>query len=176
MEHELALLVRPLVAAALAGVIGWERELAGKAAGLRTHMLVGLASALFMVAAEVVVARYAAGEYDPDVVRLDPTRVMDAIISGIGFLGAGTIFVARGGGIIHGLTTAASVWTTAAIGVVVGLEHYWLAVATTILAFTILRALQRFDPDHPDTLPPARGPAPTRTGSPPTNRTSGSAG
>jgi putative Mg2+ transporter-C (MgtC) family protein len=173
VEQDVALFIRPVVAAVLAGIIGWERETAGKAAGLRTHMLVGLASAVFVVAAEVVVARYAAGEYDPDVVRLDPTRVLDAIISGIGFIGAGTIFVARSAGIVRGLTTAASVWATAAIGVTVGLERYVLAVLVTILAFSVLRFLQRFDPDHPDGVPLES--LPTPPGSPPRSRTSGSA-
>ena len=149
-EADLLLLFRPVVAAVLAGIIGWERERAGKAAGLRTHMLVGLAAALFMVAAEVVVARYAAGGYDPDVVRLDPTRVIDAVATGVGFLGAGTIFVGGERGIVRGLTTAASIWATAAIGVIVGLERYVLAVGVTVLAFAVLHFLQRFDPDHPD--------------------------
>lgn len=153
LEQDLMLLFRPALAAVLAGIIGWERESAGKAAGLRTHMLVGLAAALFIVAAEVVVARYAAGEYDPDVVRLDPTRVIDAIAAGIGFLGAGTIFVAGRRGVVRGLTTAASIWTTAAIGVIVGLERYVLAVGVTILTFAVLHLLQRFDPDHPDPSP-----------------------
>lgn len=153
LEQDLMLLFRPALAAVLAGIIGWEREAAGKAAGLRTHMLVGLAAALFIVASEVVVARYAAGGYDPDVVRLDPTRVIDAVATGVGFLGAGTIFVAGERGVVRGLTTAASVWATAAIGVTVGLERYPLAVGTTALAFSVLHFLQRFDPDHPDPSP-----------------------
>lgn len=150
IEQELLLLVRPAVAALLAGVIGWERESAGKAAGLRTHMLVGLAAALFIVAADVLVARYAAGEYDPDVLRLDPMRVIDAVATGVGFLGAGTIFVSGRDRVVRGLTTAASVWATAAIGVIVGLERYVLAVGVTVLAYAVLHLLRRFDPDHPD--------------------------
>lgn len=150
VEQELLLLVRPVVAAVLAGVIGWERESAGKAAGLRTHMLVGLAAALFIVAADVLVARYAAGEYDPDVLRLDPVRVIDAVATGVGFLGAGTIFVSGRDRVVRGLTTAASVWATAAIGVIVGLERYVLAVGVTLLAYAVLHFLRRFDPDHPD--------------------------
>lgn len=150
VEQELLLLVRPVVAALLAGVIGWERESAGKAAGLRTHMLVGLAAALFIVGGDVLVARYAAGEYDPDVLRLDPVRVIDAVATGVGFLGAGTIFVSGRGRVIRGLTTAASVWATAAIGVIVGLERYVLAVGVTVLAYAVLHLLRRFDPDHPD--------------------------
>jgi putative Mg2+ transporter-C (MgtC) family protein len=150
LEQDLLLLFRPVVAAVLAGIIGWERETAGKAAGLRTHMLVGLAAALFIVASEVVVGRYAAGDYDPDVLRLDPTRVIDAVATGVGFLGAGTIFVAGKRGVVRGLTTAASVWATAAIGVMVGLERYVLAVGSTVLAYAVLHLLQRFDPDHPD--------------------------
>lgn len=153
IEQELMLLFRPVVAAVLAGIIGWERETAGKAAGLRTHMLVGLAAALFMVASEVVVARYAAGGYDPDVVRLDPTRVIDAVATGVGFLGAGTIFVGGERRVVRGLTTAASIWATAAIGVIVGLERYVLALGTTALAFAVLHLLRRFDPDHPDPRP-----------------------
>ncbi|MDQ2670178.1 MAG: MgtC/SapB family protein [Gemmatimonadota bacterium] len=153
IEEDLTLLFRPVVAAVLCGIIGWEREQAGKAAGLRTHMLVGLAAALYIVAAEVVVARYAAGEYDPDVVRLDPVRVIGEIASGIGFLGAGTIFVAGEKGVVRGLTTAASIWATAAIGVVVGIERYVLALGTTALVLAVLHFLRRFDPDHPDPAP-----------------------
>lgn len=154
MEGDLLLLVRPAAAAVLAGAIGWERESAGKAAGLRTHMLVGLAAALFMVAAEVVYERYATTAATESL-RLDPTRVIEAVATGVGFLGAGTIFVSRGAGAVRGLTTAASIWATAAIGVMVGLERYVLAVGVTALAVMILRILQRFDPDHPDPNPDA---------------------
>jgi putative Mg2+ transporter-C (MgtC) family protein len=142
---EMALLVRLVVAGALAAVLGWEREAAHKSAGLRTHMLVGIASALFTVLAELAVRDYPGGETG---LRADPIRVIQAVAIGIGFLGSGIIFVARSGDHVVGLTTAASVWATAAMGIAAGLGHYLLAVGATLLLLLVLHVMARFDRDN----------------------------
>ena len=142
MHSELVLVVRLLAAAALAALLGWEREHAGKAAGLRTHMLVGIGAALYTVLAELSVL-----EIPPDSegFQADPIRVIQAVAIGIGFLGSGIIFVSRQDERVRGLTTAASVWATAAIGVASGLGYYVLAVTSTLLLLLVLRVLVRFD-------------------------------
>lgn len=122
--------VRLLFAAVLGGIIGFEREQKGKAAGLRTHMLVAIGSALF-----VIVVQF------PDGSPADVSRVIQGLVAGIGFLGAGTILNARREQDIKGLTTAASVWLTAAIGVAAGLGRESTATLTTILAVLVLAVL-----------------------------------
>ena len=118
----------------LSASIGLERELSQKSAGLRTHTLVGLGAALFML-----VSKY--GFFDvlgPNVV-LDPSRVAAQIVSGIGFIGAGLIFVRRDS--VRGLTTAAGVWLTAAIGAAAGASLPLLAIATTVGYFIVVWAI-----------------------------------
>lgn len=141
---ELALLVRLLLAGLLAGILGWERESARKSAGLRTHMLVGIASALFTVLAELAVRDYPGKEGG---LRADPIRVIQAVAIGVGFLGSGVIFVSRSGESVVGLTTAGSIWATAAIGIAAGLGYYILAVGATLLLVGVLRGMSRFDRD-----------------------------
>jgi putative Mg2+ transporter-C (MgtC) family protein len=126
------MLWRLLSAAGLAGIVGLDRQLAGKAAGLRTHMMVGLGSAAFTTTAVELVATM------PDA---DPTRIITGVATGIGFLGAGSIM--KAGGEIEGITTAAGIWVVGAIGVACGLGAYTLALATTILAALILVILGR---------------------------------
>jgi putative Mg2+ transporter-C (MgtC) family protein len=142
VNSELQLLTRLLVAAALAGLLGWERERARKSAGFRTHMLVGIAAALYTTIGQLSVA-----EIPPHTERLraDPIRAVQAVAIGIGFLGSGVIFVSRQEDRVQGLTTAASIWATAAIGLAAGLEHYVLAVGATLLLLFVLRVLARFD-------------------------------
>ena len=123
---ELDAVFRILIAAAIGGLIGYERERAQKPAGLRTHLLVCVGAALFTIG-----SIYGFG------IRSDPSRVAAAIVVGIGFLGAGTIF--RGEGIIVGLTTAATIWATAAIGLAVGAGLYLVAITTAIVVFIALR-------------------------------------
>ena len=142
MHPELQFLIRLLVAAALVAVLGWEREHARKSAGLRTHMLVGIAAALYTAIAELTVADIAVGETE---LRADPIRAIQAVAIGIGFLGSGVIFVSRHEDRVQGLTTAASIWATAAIGIAAGLEHYVLAVGATALLLFVLRVMVRFD-------------------------------
>lgn len=141
---ELPLLLRLVLAAALAGVLGWERESARKSAGLRTHMLVGIASALFTVLAELAVKDYPGAEGG---LRADPIRVIQAVAIGVGFLGSGVIFVSKSGDTVLGLTTAGSIWATAAIGIAAGLGYYILAVGATLLLLAVLRGMSRFDRD-----------------------------
>lgn len=142
MHSELALVIRLLAAAALAALLGWERERAGKAAGLRTHMLVGIGAALYTVLAELSVLEISPNS---EGFQADPIRVIQAVAIGIGFLGSGIIFVSRRDERVRGLTTAASIWATAAIGVASGLGYYVLAVTSTLLLLLVLRVLVRFD-------------------------------
>jgi uncharacterized membrane protein YhiD involved in acid resistance len=123
------LIGRVLVAFLLGGVIGIERERRAKVAGLRTHMLVAGGSALFTVASYTLFV----GEGSD----YDPSRVAAQIVSGIGFLGAGAII--RSGGSVAGLTTAASIWMAAALGMAAGGGAFSLAVASTIMAVVVLR-------------------------------------
>ncbi|AKG91686.1 MgtC family [Geoglobus ahangari] len=122
MEELLAL----LLSAALGGVIGYERSKVHKPAGLRTHILVSLGSCLFMILSVKF--------FD------DPARIAAGVVSGIGFIGAGTIIAERREKTkVVGITTAASLWVTAAIGMAVGMGEYLLALFTTILTYVILQ-------------------------------------
>ncbi|MBI2971671.1 MAG: MgtC/SapB family protein [Candidatus Aenigmarchaeota archaeon] len=125
MVAEAELVVRLVVAALLGSIIGIERELHGKPAGMRTHALVCLGSCLFALVSVMI----AGGS-------VDPTRIAAGVVTGIGFLGAGTIFMAKDK--IHGLTTAAEMWVLAAIGIAVGTGFYVVALATTALVFLLL--------------------------------------
>lgn len=152
-NQDLTIAVRLLIAAILSGVVGWERESQGRSAGLRTHMLVGAAAALFVGVAGMTMDTF---PQQPPIVRFDPTRVIQGVILGIGFLGGGIIFVERSGHRIRGLTTAASIWTTTAIGLTVGLGRYLLAALATALVFLILNTLRKLEPnlkEHSDTSP-----------------------
>ena len=126
-------LVRIAVAAALGGLIGLERELDEKAAGLRTHMLVAVGSGLF-----TLVGAYGFSQFSHS--SVDPTRIAAQVVTGIGFLGAGLIF--RQGFTIRGLTTAASLWLVAAIGMAAGAGYWKGAVIATIAALISLRPLE----------------------------------
>ena len=138
LETDLTIFLRLLVVIVLAGILGWERESTGKSAGLRTHILVGVGAVLFVVIGEMFVEKYR--QYDQNM-RFDPIRIVEAIVTGISFLGAGIIFVARDKGVVKNLTTAASIWTTSAVGMIVGLERYVLAVGSTLIIFAVLRFL-----------------------------------
>ncbi|MGO4307379.1 MgtC/SapB family protein [Cupriavidus sp. RAF12] len=127
------ILLRLTLAVLLGGMIGYEREAAGKAAGLRTHMLVALGSALF------VLVPLQAGVPLPDM-----SRVLQGLASGIGFLGAGAIIKLNSEEDIRGLTTAASIWTVAAIGIACGLGRESTAVVATLFGLTILQVLYWF--------------------------------
>jgi len=130
---------RLLVVACLAGMVGLERELRDQEAGLRTHMLVGLGAALF-----VIVGNYSWSGLDfgnQVGIVLDPSRVIAYVVTGIGFLGAGTII--KHGTNIKGLTTAASLWVVAAIGVSVAAGDYWLGIIATAIVLLSLWPLRK---------------------------------
>jgi putative Mg2+ transporter-C (MgtC) family protein len=129
------LVLRMLLATILGGLLGYQRERQGKEAGLRTHMLVALGSAFF------VVVPLQAGMSIGDL-----SRVLQGLIAGIGFLLAGTILKQQAEGQIHGLTTAAGLWLTAAVGVAVGLGRETSAVLGTVLALIILALLPQVGP------------------------------
>ncbi|MFA5712902.1 MAG: MgtC/SapB family protein [Bacteroidales bacterium] len=132
--HEI--FIRLLLAALLGGLIGLERERKELSAGLRTHMMVSLGSSLIMMVSSF-------GFFDilgSQNVGLDPSRVAAQVVSGIGFIGAGTILFLRGG-IVRGLTTASGLWTVAAIGLATGGGLYFAAALTTVIALLILWAL-----------------------------------
>ena len=130
-------ILRILVAAILGGIIGLEREFRAKDAGFRTHFLVGLGSALFMI-----MSQYG---YDDILSRLgssasvDPSRVASQVVTGIGFIGAGTIIFQKH--VVRGLTTAAGLWVTAAIGLTCGSGMFMLAATATILVLLCLEAM-----------------------------------
>lgn len=131
-------ILRLLIAAVLGGLVGLERERLEWVAGWRTHMLVCLGSALV-----AIVSAYGFDAVlSPDRVVLDPSRVAAQVISGIGFLGAGTILFLRREEVVRGLTTAASLWTVAAIGLGAGTGLYLAAVATTVLVVVILALMK----------------------------------
>jgi len=144
--QELNIFARILVICLLAGLLGWERESAGKAAGLRTHILVGIATVLFVVIGEYIAREF--GTYGPHV-RFDAANLLGAIVTGISFLGAGMIiFKQREGRDVVGLTTAAGILTTAAIGVLVGVQQYLVAVGSTVIVFVVLRFVNLLEPKN----------------------------
>jgi putative Mg2+ transporter-C (MgtC) family protein len=118
----------------LGGLLGWERQSGGKPAGLRTHILVSLGAATF-----TMVASYLTNSNAPPLSG-DPTRVIQGVITGIGFLGAGVIIHEQGG--VHGLTTAASIWIAGALGAACGAGALWLAALTAVHALVVLRVLK----------------------------------
>lgn len=135
MSEDLNLVFRLLLAAFLGAVVGFEREHSAKAAGFRTHALVCLGAALVMeVSAHLYIGLGGSA-------GADPGRIAAQVVSGIGFLGAGTII--RGGTVVKGLTTAASLWTVAGIGLAVGSGMYFAAVAATVIVLLVLVGLGR---------------------------------
>jgi putative Mg2+ transporter-C (MgtC) family protein len=130
--------LRLTVAAALGGLIGLERELDDKSAGLRTHMLVAVGSGLFTIVSAYGFREFLTG--GGNVVRADPARIAAQIVTGIGFIGAGVIF--RLGFGVRGLTTAASLWLVAAIGMAAGAGYWAGAVIATVAALATLRPLE----------------------------------
>jgi putative Mg2+ transporter-C (MgtC) family protein len=128
-------IIRLVVGAVLGGLIGLEREAAQKPAGLRTYMLVSLGATLFMVCSLLLGNIVAATTGD----IYDPSRIASTIVQGIGFLGGGVIFAARGQ--VRGVTTAAGIWVAAGIGMATGAGFFMVAAASTIIALITLRVL-----------------------------------
>ncbi len=157
--EELDVLLKVIVAVCLGGVIGVERELSKKPAGIRTHMFVAGASTLVMALSTLVINDF---EQNFDNVRADPVRVIEAIIVGISFIGAGTVLKSEKEHNVYYLTTAASILFAAGIGITVAQELFILAIALTTLVVIINAAVggieqkylgkhkQRTDNIHPD--------------------------
>jgi putative Mg2+ transporter-C (MgtC) family protein len=144
--------VRLAAAAGLGATVGFERELRDREAGVRTHLLVSLGSALFTIVSAYGFHEFLTG--GGSIVRADPTRIAAQIVTGIGFLGAGAII--RDGLSIRGLTTAATLWVVAAIGMACGAGYYWPAIAVTALTLFALwplrliayRTIERIKPEE----------------------------
>lgn len=133
-QHLVQVLIRLVAAVIIGGMIGFERQRAGKSAGLRTHILVALSTALFVIAS-------VAGGLSPE----GTSRVIQGIATGIGFLGAGAILKISDETHIRGLTTAAGIWMTAALGVTIGLGMIGIALIAAVLALLVLSALRRYE-------------------------------
>jgi putative Mg2+ transporter-C (MgtC) family protein len=144
-------------AAFLGGIVGFDRELADKAAGLRTHMLVAAVAAFLMSLTNFLMPTLSLNN---DVVRIDPIRMIEAIVTGITFLGAGTII--RNKSDVEGLTTAASLLFVAVLGITVALNKFYLAIGLTIFNLLILRGIKVVE-EHFSLRQDAEQPAPQKT-------------
>jgi putative Mg2+ transporter-C (MgtC) family protein len=141
MSMDVELILRIIVGTALGAVIGYERDIHGRPAGLRTHAVVALASATFMVVSTHL--GYYQGYKAGDLTDIDGSRIAASVVSGIGFLAGGAIL--RTGLTVQGLTTAAGLWMTAAIGLAAGGGLYAEGVAATVLGVLVLTYLRRFE-------------------------------
>lgn len=140
MVTDIEIIKRLLIALILSGLIGLERETHGRAAGLRTHILVCLGSSLIMLTSIYIFDIY------KGLASVDPSRIAAQVVSGIGFLGAGTIIRFRAS--VKGLTTAASLWAVAGIGLAVGCGFYQGAYVTTLLVLVTLFLLNKIEKDY----------------------------
>ena len=155
MSTELEFLFRVVVAAVLAGLVGWDRESRNRPAGIRTHMLVAAGAALFVAASYLITSRDAtlAGG------KADVVRIPAAIVTGVGFLGAGAIL--RSGERVTGLTTAAGIWVCAAIGVLIGSGFWVIGCGATVIVLIIVNitglVAARTRTSDDETSPPPEG-------------------
>ncbi len=137
MISGISVIIRIIFSAILGGAIGLEREVYGHEAGLRTHILVSVGSALIMLTSLFVFDIY------KDVATVDPSRIASSVVTGVGFLGAGAII--RYGMAVKGLTTAASLWITSAVGLAVGCGFYLAAIFSTIIVLIVLLVLRNIE-------------------------------
>ncbi|MDD5653660.1 MAG: MgtC/SapB family protein [Candidatus Omnitrophica bacterium] len=137
MLNDWQIILRMVLSVILSGFVGLERQMQRRHAGLRTHILVCMGSCLIMLTSLYVFDIY------KNIVALDPARIAAGVITGIGFLGAGAIIRAQEG--VKGLTTAASLWVVAGIGLAVGCGFYSAAITTTFLALVVLFVLRRME-------------------------------
>lgn len=139
MTVSVRMIIDVALAMALGGAIGLERELKDRPAGFRTHMLVAGASALLVCVGQIVLAdgRFNTG----DGIMMDPLRMVESVVAGVAFIGAGTIFAQRAQGAVVGITTAASLLMVAIIGVSVGFRYYAIAVGASALTLLVLVVL-----------------------------------
>ncbi|WP_417592082.1 MgtC/SapB family protein [Owenweeksia hongkongensis] len=133
---EIWVLIDVAIALLLGGMIGLEREWQSKPAGLRTNMIIAGASALFVSLGRVIMVDYT-GLTPLDTMGIDPTRIMHAVIVGVGFIGAGTIIKSTDNNRVMFLTTAATIWMSAAVGICVGLKQYMLAVGVSLMMLIV---------------------------------------
>ena len=127
---EVELIIRIFIAVGLGALIGYERELTHKPAGLRTHIFVCMGACLFTISSFYLLPEDSIGSFDA-------TRIAAGIVAGISFIGAGSIIAAKGD--VKGITTAASLWVISAVGLMIGLGNYLLPIIATIIVFMILR-------------------------------------
>lgn len=142
-SYELAVLIKMFLAAMAGGLIGLEREKHGRPAGLRTHLLVAVGACLMMIVSEAFYLKYGALEADMTAVRVDPARIAAQIVTGIGFIGAGVII--KEGMSVRGLTTAASLWLVAGLGMAFGAGLIWPGMVAVSVALFGLVILKRFE-------------------------------
>lgn len=155
LSGDLLILAEAALALVCGGIIGLERELAGKWAGLRTNMLVCFSAALFVEVSQLVVLTsvpvWESGGISADALGADPVRIVQAIVVGVSFVGAGAVFRDHDRNIARGITTAATLLVVAPIGIAVAEGHYVLALGASVLVVFVLRALEwvedRFVPD-----------------------------
>jgi len=140
--EQLRVLPAVVYAMALGGAIGYERELKDRPAGFRTHMLVAGTSALLLGLSRMVLED---DHYAGTGLRIDPLRLVEAVVAGVSFIGAGTIFASRNGDGVQGITTAASLLTVAAIGITVGFGYLALGFAIAMLTLAVLTLLRWFE-------------------------------
>lgn len=146
MDTQFAIIGEVALAILLGGLIGLERELSRKPAGLRTHMLVAGASALLVCLSRVIMTEISLEPSAPALIRFDPVRIIEAIVTGLGFIGAGTIIRNnQEKGSIEGLTTAASILFAGAIGISVAIHQFFLAAGATILVLLVNYGLGRLE-------------------------------
>ncbi|HJR74314.1 MAG TPA: MgtC/SapB family protein [Luteimonas sp.] len=144
IEQDLWILVRVAAAMLLGGVLGIERELGKHAAGLRTHMLIAGAAALIVGLGDMI-AEHFSGEQYRELIRVDPVRLIEAVVAAVGFVGAGAILRRSESDQVQGLTTASSLLMAAAIGIAAGLGNYLLAFGASLLCVIVLAVFRRLE-------------------------------
>ncbi|HSX61787.1 MAG TPA: MgtC/SapB family protein [Tahibacter sp.] len=151
IENQWWVIAGTAYAMVLGGVIGYERELKDRPAGFRTHMLVAGAATLLIEIGELLMfdTRYRGSQF----IQIDPLRLVEAVVSGVAFIGAGTIFAARSGRTVAGITTAASLFMVAIVGVAVGFGFYLLSLAITLLTLLVLTVLKLAERKKPAEKP-----------------------
>jgi putative Mg2+ transporter-C (MgtC) family protein len=142
MPFDFEIIFRLVLASFLGGLVGLEREVHGREAGIRTYLLVSLGSALIMIVSEYLAFEYQ-GKFSSDLFRVDPGRIAAQAITGIGFLGAGVIIRYKNS--IRGLTTAASMWVVCAVGLAIGAGYYLFGSAVSGIAILSLIGLKRIE-------------------------------
>ncbi|MBP7147112.1 MAG: MgtC/SapB family protein [Acidobacteria bacterium] len=141
-QGQLAVLADVLLAMLLGGAIGFERALSGKAAGMRTHMLIAGAACFLVLLGTLLTSAFANG--DTGQLRSDPLRMIEAVVAAIGFIGGGMIIRQSRAG-VEGLTTAASLLFTAGVGICVALSQFALAIGATLLVVVVLAGFSRVE-------------------------------